>query len=295
MKKVIILSWVLVLVSCGAVKKRTTIELPPAYVDARVASLEELVEFVNERYAAVEALSVSSLKVEFTGGSVKTGYLEEYRGAKGYLVAQWPDSMYFNILNPLTSSTVVAMATARKIFQVWIPRENKYLTGNTDVELEEENPILNVRPHHLLNGILIERIPADRSRYRPFLEEVEDARFQYYIVGVIDLEGDARSAQLVRKLWIERSSMHLVRQQYYEAGALVSSIDYGEPVEIDGVLINSDVRIERTRENYSIRLELAPEGIRINPSVREDAFDLPVPPGAEVVVVKGTNNQELTR
>jgi hypothetical protein len=84
--------------------------------------------------------------------------------------------------------------------------------------------------------------------------------------------------------------MHLVRQQYYESGALVSSIVYGEPVTIDGVLINSDIRIERIRESYSIRLELAPEGVRINPSVREDAFDLPVPPGAEVVLVEGTNN-----
>ena len=290
MRKVFIISWMLVLVGCGAVKKRTTIEIPPAYVVARVASLEELVKLVNERYAAIEALSVSSLKVEFTGGSVKTGYMEEYRGAKGYLVAQWPGSMYFNILNPLTNSTVVAMATAGKTFQVWIPGENKYLTGNTDVELEDENPILNVRPHHLLKGILVERIPVDSLRYRPFLEEAEDARFKYYIVGLIDLEGDARSAQLVRKLWIERSSMHLVRQQYYESGALVSSIVYGEPSEIDGMLINCDIRIERTRENYSIRLKLAPEGVRINPSVREDAFDLPVPPGAEVVMVEGTNN-----
>ena len=290
MKKAFIIIWMLVLVSCGAVRKRTTIEIPPAYAEAQVADLEELLKLINERYAVVEALSASSLKVEFTGGSVDAGYVEEYRSAKGYLVAQWPDSMYFNILNPLTNSTVVAMATAGKTFQIWIPRENKYLTGDSDVELEEENPIFNVRPHHLLKGILVEEIPVDGSRYRPFLEEAEDARFKYYIVGVIDLAGDARSAQLVRKLWIERSAMHLVRQQLYESGALVSSMVYGEPSEIDGVLINTDIRVERTRENYSIRLELAPEGIRINPSVREDAFDLPVPPGAERVIVEGTNN-----
>jgi hypothetical protein len=290
MKKGFILVSMLVLVSCGAVRKRTTIETPPAYAAARVASLEELVQLINERYAVAKALSVSSLKVEFTSGSVETGYVEEYRGAKGYLVAQGPDSMYFNILNPLTSSTLVAMATAGKTFQIWIPRENKYLTGNTDVELEEENPIFNVRPHHLLKGILVERLPVESFRYRPFLEEAEDARHKYYIVGVIDLEGDARSAQLVRKLWIERSTLHLVRQQYYESGALVSSIRYAEPSEIDGVLINSDIRVERTRENYSIRLELDPEGVRINPSIRENTFDLPAPPGAERIVVEGTKN-----
>ncbi|MEE8348753.1 MAG: hypothetical protein V3R94_04230 [Acidobacteriota bacterium] len=286
MKKALIIIWMLGLVSCGAVKKRITIEIPPSYAEAQVASLEELLKLINERYGGVEALSASSLKVEFTGGSVATGYVEEYRSAKGYLVAQWPDSMYFNILNPLTSSTVAAMATTRNAFQIWIPRENKFFTGNADVVLEEENPILNVRPHHLLKGILVEPIPLDSPRYRYFLEEAGDARFKYYVVGVIDLEGDEHSAQLVRKLWIERSSMHLVRQQYYQSGTVASSMTYGDPIEVDGMLINSDVKVERTRERYSIRLELDPEGVRINPSVREDAFILPVPSGAERVVVE---------
>ena len=131
-------------------------------------------------------------------------------------------------------------------------------------------------------------MPVNSSRYRSFLEEEEDERFKYYVVGVIDLEGNAQSVQLVRKLWIERSTMHLVRQQYYESGSLVSSVIYGRPSEVDGVLINSDIRIERKRESYSIRLRLSPEGIRINPSVREGVFDLPVPPGAELSVVGET-------
>ncbi|MDA2933872.1 outer membrane lipoprotein-sorting protein [Acidobacteria bacterium AH-259-D05] len=287
MKRVIIIVWVLVLVGCGAVKKRTTMEIPPAYAQAQVASLDELVKLINERYAAAEALSVSRLKVEFTGGSIETGYMEEYRSAKGYLVAKWPDSVYVNILNPLTSSTVVAMATAGDTFQIWLPGENKYLTGKTDVELEEENPIFNVRPHHLLKGILVEPIPVNSLRYRYFLEETEDLRFKYYIVGVIDIEGDSRAASLVRKLWIERSTMRLVRQQYYETGELVSAITYGQPSEIDGVLINSDINIERKRENYRIGFELATEGIKVNPSIQEGAFEVPVPPGAELVVVVG--------
>ena len=288
MKKIFVIVWALVLVGCGAVKKRTIVEIPSAYADAQRANLDELVELINGGYAVTTTLSASSLEVEFTGGSVGTGQMEKYRSAKGYLVAQWPDSMYFNILNPLTSSTLVVMATVGKTFQVWVPGDNKYLTGSTDVVLKEENPLLNVRPHHLMKGILVEQIPVNRSRYRSFLEEEEDERFKYYVVGVIDLEGNAQSVQLVRKLWIERSTMHLVRQQYYESGSLVSSVIYGRPSEVDGVLINSDIRIERKRESYSIRLRLSPEGIRINPSVREGVFDLPVPPGAELSVVGET-------
>ena len=172
MKRLGITIGILILVGCGgAVKKRTQVATPPAYALAQVASLDELVGMINERYAVAESLSVSSLKVEFVGGSIETGVIEEYRSAKAYLVAKWPDSIFVNILNPLTSSTVIAMAAAGETFQIWIPGENKYLTGRADAEFEQENPIMNVRPQHLLEGILVERIPVDGSRYRYFLEE----------------------------------------------------------------------------------------------------------------------------
>jgi hypothetical protein len=265
MRKLVISIGILILVGCGgAVKKRTQVATPPAYASARVASLDELVRMINERYAVAKTLSVSSLKVEFVGGSIETGVIEEYRSAKAYLVAKWPDSIYVNILNPLTSST-----------------------GRADAEFEEESPILNVRPQHLLEGILVERIPVDSSRYRYFLEETEDPRFKYYVVGVIEVAETSQAVRLVRKLWIERSSMHLVRQQYYDSGERVSSITYDHTTEIDGVLIPFDIEIERGRENYRIALELAQEGIKVNPSVREGAFEVPVPPGAELIKVEG--------
>jgi hypothetical protein len=292
MKRLVITIGILILVGCGgAVKKRTQVAIPSAYASARVASLDELVRMINERYAVAETLSVSSLKVEFVGGSIETGVIEEYRSAKAYLVAKWPDSIYVNILNPLTSSTVIAMAAAGDTFQIWIPGENKYLTGRADAEFEEENPLFNVRPQHLLEGVLVERIPVNSSGYRYFLEETEDSRFKYYVVGVIEIGDASQAVRLVRKLWIERSTLHLVRQQYYDSGEQVSSITYDRPSEIDGVLIPSDIEIERNRENYRIALELAQEGIKVNQSVREGAFEVPLPPGAELIEVEGKTGE----
>ncbi len=291
MKRLGIAIGILVLVGCGgAVKKRTQVSTPSAYASAQVASLDELVRMINERYAVAKTLSVSSLKVEFVGGSIDTGVIEEYRSAKAYLVAKRPDSLYVNILNPLTSSTVVAMTADGEKFQIWIPGENKYLTGRADVEVEEENPILNVRPQHLLEGILVERIPIDGLRYRYFLEEMEDSRFKYYVVGVIEVAETSQAVRLVRKLWIERSSMHLVRQQYYDSGERVSSITYDHTSEIDGVLIPFEIEIERNREDYRIALKLEGKGVKVNQSVREGGFEIPVPPGAELIKVEGESD-----
>ena len=105
---------VLLLTGCGgAVKKRVRMDIPPAHSLAKTASLQQLVELVNERYAAVHSLSVSSLKVKFKSESRGEGYVEEYRSANGYFVVQEPDMIYVNILNPLTKSTLVAMGASR--------------------------------------------------------------------------------------------------------------------------------------------------------------------------------------
>ena len=82
----------------------------------------------------------------------------------------------------------------------------------------------------------------------------------------------SQAVRLLRKLWIERSSMHLVRQQYYDSGERVSSITYDHTSEIDGVLIPFEIEIKRERENYRIALKLAQEGIKVNQSVREGSF-----------------------
>ena len=80
---------VLLLTGCGgAVKKRVRMDIPPAHSLAKTASLQQLVELVNERYAAAHSLSVSDLKVKFKSESRGEGYVEEYRSANGYLVVQ---------------------------------------------------------------------------------------------------------------------------------------------------------------------------------------------------------------
>ena len=286
MRAISIAMLVLLLVGCGAVKRRTRIEEPSGQAALLTASLDELLQLVNERYAAIENLSVANLEVRFVG--VQKGYLEEYRSAKGYWVAKWPDSIFVNILNPLTSSTVVTMASEGDVFQIWVPRENKFLTGKTGVKIDEENPLYNVRPHHLLPGVMVEKIPVDDARYRYFMEQREDPGGSYYVVSVIELQEYGNAVQLARRLWIERSSLRLVRQQYYEVGEVISEIRYNKVVEIDGKLVNSGIEIERKRDNYRMRFEFPDTAVRIDRPLREGIFKIRRPPGAELVVVTDT-------
>ena len=272
----------------GLVRTTTTVDVPPAYGEAKTATRSELVELINHRYAGIESLRVSRLKVEFEGGSAEQGYLEKYPRGNGHLLAQRPDRIYLNILNPLTSSTVAAIASAGETFKIWVPRENKFFTGRTDVHSEDENPFLNIRPLHILQSLLIEEVPVDSLRHGYFAIEDQDGQFKYYVLGIFLLEENSTSVQLVRKLWIERSEMKLVRQQYFgPTGEILTDIRYNRSVQLGSLLVNSGVEIRRPRERYSIRFDLEDEQIKVNQPLKEGVFELHQPEGAELVIVEG--------
>ncbi len=270
----------------SVIKDKRKIEIPPAYVQAKTATLDDLVTLINQRYSKVESIVASKFEVQFHGGSAELGFIEKYPRARGYLAAKWPSSIYVNILNPLTNSTLVAMASRNGEFQIWAPRDNKYVTGRTDVQLEEDKPLFNVRPQHLLNALIIEPVPAPDPLSVVFLEEDQDASFKYYVVNVLRRQTETGSFCLQRKIWIERSVMRIARQQYYDCGAVISDILYSAPVEKDDSLVSTGVDMNRAKEHYRIDLKLEPEGLEVNRVVKDERFDIPRPPGSELVVVQ---------
>ena len=275
----------------SVIKNKTKVEIPPAYQQAKTATLDELVTLINQRYAKVQSIVASKFEVQFHGGSAELGFIENYPRAKGYLAAQSPSSIYVNILNPLTSSTLVAMASRNGVFQIWAPRDNKYLTGRTDVRLDEDQPLFNVRPQHFLNALIIEPVPDSGALSAVFLEEDQDPSYKYYVVNVLQRESESARFCLTRKIWIERSAMRIVRQQYYDCGAVVSNIVYSAPAEEGDFLVSTGVDMSRTKEHYRIDLKLDREGLETNRAIKEERFDIPRPPGAELVEVKAKGSQ----
>jgi hypothetical protein len=77
----------------------------------------------------------------------------------------------------------------------------------------------------------------------------------------------------------------MTRQQYYDCGTPTSVIKYARPIEQGGFLVNAAVDVERIREHYRIRLEMAPESLEVNRAIKDERFDIPKPAGAELVVV----------
>ncbi len=280
-----ILASAIVLTGCGP--KNKGVHTPVGYTAAKSATLEELVNLVNSQYAEIESVSVSRFRVKFTGGSIEQGYLKEYPSAKGHLVTKRPHWIYVNILNPVTSSSVVTMASDSREFQIWVPRENKYLTGKTDVKTDSSEPLHSVRPEHLLQAILVEPVRSSQAGTIHFLEEERDEQNKYYVIYEVLVDHPEGRDCLQRKVWLERQEFRLSRQQYYDCGKPTSDIRYeGVIVSEDGALASS-IGLKRFPEHYQMSFQFQRESVRLNRSVDESSFYIPKPPRAELVIVEG--------
>ena len=276
----------LLLSGCGAVREKEKFQAPETYLQAKTVTEPELIDLINISYAGIDSISISRFNVEFTGGSMEDGYFEKYRKANGYLVAKRPDSIFVNILNPLTKSSVLTMASAENLFQIWIPSKNQYVTGPSDIEREVENPVYNARPSHFIQGVMMEPIELDNPELSYYIVEEDDGAFRYYVLVVLGRTSGSSRLSLHRKIWIERSSMQVRKQQYFIDSRVISDIVYGPSVQVENRLVPTTVRINRPLDKYSIDFEIETESVRLDRELKPGVFAVPKPPGAEFIRVE---------
>ena len=281
----------LVLVNAGtacSVKRTVTVSVPAKVLQAKTATFDELLALLKSYSDKLSSLSSTTLRVSFTSGKIETGKLQEYRSAPGYVLLKTPDSLRLNIQNPLTKTSIVELASTGDEFSLWYPRDNKYFVGrNSAKEFDAEgsgSPAFAARPAHIYEAIIPQRIALDDARVRVSLEEDQDTTSKYYLLSIFQDVGQKRLRPL-RRLWIERSELVVVKQQTFEEdGRIASLIQYSNITPVEGLRLPLSIRIERPSDGYVLDMQF--KAWRVNPEVPPTAFVLSPPQGAQRVVLK---------
>lgn len=274
---------------CGCGVKRTVqVRVPQAILAAKVATLDDVLATLAANASKVTTLSSTSAKITFTAGRLEAGKVQEYRGAPGYILLGRPDRIRLSIQFPLTRTAILELASAGDDFSIWYPRENKFFIGKNsarafDLEGGAENPAFSARPIHIYEAILPQAIDVPQAGLRIAMREEQDADAKYYVVSLFQ---DAAPSRLspVRDLWIERSTMNVVRQVTYEPDGAVASKIWYRRLSTDSVPLPLSMRIERPADGYSIDLEV--KEWKLNPSFDNNPFQLSAPAGARQIVLK---------
>ncbi|MCI0624323.1 MAG: hypothetical protein L0387_22210 [Acidobacteria bacterium] len=266
------------------VKQTHRIPISEQALPAKTASLEELVQLVNQLAQRIKALKLTVI-YQLTGGSINTGEISNYRETDGFVLARKPG--WIRLIGLAFKVKVFDMVSDGKEFRIHVPPKNKFIHGRNDQEIKGRQDVpINLRPQHIFQALLIDPLSIEKGRHVLVLEEDQEGKHKYYVLVTIGQVSDGIGA-LRRKIWIDRFDLRLVRQKLFEGGRLASDISYRDFKDFDGGSYPSLIDFSRPQEDYSLRLRISKASI--NETLRDEQFVLEQPTGTELVDLARTS------
>ena len=270
----------LLVIQASCISRRRVLSQDERLLPAKTATLEELLHQLEERSHSVQTLQ-GTIFLDLSGGGAKSGVLTEYHQTTAYVVVDRPQQIRFKVVVPIVLSTIADMVSDGTQVRVSIPLKNQFVVGAASEPLVTKTALANLRPQHLLDGMFVDIRPYEKDpQVKSYLEETVQGRRSYYVFSFIDIAG--KYAQLLEKLWIDRTDMQISRKQVFgKDGRVETEVNYSN-YQLDGE--NSfphTIVIQRPVEEYT--LKMAFQKATLNQKLPEDAFNLQRPEGSDLV------------
>jgi hypothetical protein len=261
----------------------------------QTATKQDLIARYNLQADAITSLN-ASVTMTLTAGSAYTGVMKQYHEINGFVLAEKPSSIRVIGQAPVVGTNIFDMESDGQTFDIFIPSQNKFLTGPASLERPSAKPIENLRPQHLTDAIFWNSIPAQS----PILsEEASEGASRYYVLTVVrpaTRPGADTSAnedwEIARKIWFDRADLSVTRVQTYDPGGkLASDVRYAGWDTFAGVKYPRRISLDRPANDYSLQIGITK--LTLNEPITPDRFALKQPPGTELVRV-GEESQGTT-
>jgi outer membrane lipoprotein-sorting protein len=246
------------------------------------ATLAELVKKVDAWSQDINTLTAA---VEFkpTTGSVYTGVINEYQNVGGFILLKKPAMIRIIGQAPVVKTEIFDMVSDGKEFRVSIPPKSKFIVGSDTYRGPSKKPLENLRPQHILDALLIP--PVDKSAEKFFNEEVETPTGRYYVVNIVE-PSSTGELTLKRKVWFDRSDLHIARLQLYGPdGSLLEDVRYADYNDFQGTSYPAEITLDRPVEGYKLSITI--EKATFNQPIPPEKFILKKPPNAALIELGG--------
>lgn len=279
----------LALAGCSLWPTTRHLPVPKAPPIVQTATPQQLVEILNRRWEGLHTLTAT---VEIVASETKSnqGIEKDFPSSRGYILLRKPNML--RVFGTYFGMHIFDMATDGQRFTLVIPPKNMAIEGTNTVTEKSPNPLENLRPDFFMNAIVVRGLaPDDYYAVTADSDITEDAKRKHlYIVPEYELSITRQKAgsheQLpVRVITFHRSDMLPYAQQLYDNnGNLETQISYANYNNYQGHKFPSKVTIRRPQEG--IQLVLTVIRVEENVKLSDDEFQVKVPPGAKIKVLK---------
>jgi len=270
----------LLLFPASCISRKRVLSEEQRLLPTKTATRSELVQELEARSNSIQTLQ-GTVSLDLSGGGAKSGVLTEYHQTTGYVVVDRPKQIRFKVVAPIVLSTIADMVSDGRQYRVSIPVKNQFLVGDVNAPANSKTALANLRPQHLLDGLFIDVRPyLNKAQVKSVLEEAVQGRRSYYVFSFINIGGS--EAQLMEKLWIDRTDMQVSRKQVFaKEGRLETDVEYLDYQSEGAESFPQTVVIQRPLEEYTLKMTF--QKAAFNQKLGEDTFNLERPEGSELV------------
>jgi len=270
----------LLLFPASCISRKRVLPEEQRLLPAKTATRVELVQDLEAKSNSIQTLQ-GTVSLDLSGGGAKSGVLTEYHQTTGYVVVDRPKQIRFKVVAPIVLSTIVDMVSDGGQYRVSIPVKNQFFVGDVNAPANSKTALVNLRPQHLLDGLFIDVRPyLNNAQVKSVLEEAVQGRRSYYVFSFINIGGS--EAQLMEKLWIDRTDMQVSRKQVFaKEGRLETDVEYLDYQSEGAESFPQTVVIQRPLEEYTVKMTFLKAAF--NQKLADDTFNLERPDGSELV------------
>ncbi len=241
--------------------EKTTLAGPA--MDATVA---QLVNGVNDRYAAINSLT-ATVDFQATTGGARQGKQTDITPFHGYILLRKPAMLRVLALLPVVRTHAFDLASDGKTFRLVIPPKSRAVVGSNTVTRPSTNGLENLRPDIFLDSVLVKSITPERLVYLTSTSEtrrdgkklVETPEYQLLIGEDVqeDPHLQVRVIKPTRVIRFSRLTLLPIGQDIYgEDGGVETHVEYGPYRQFGTEHMPSSIVIQRPRESYQITISV---------------------------------------
>jgi hypothetical protein len=267
----------------------TTRKLPlPRYPEVtQTASAEELVRRLNQRWDALQSLTVT---VEILASVTKQneGIARDYTRVRGHVLIRKPEMMRVLGQLPVIGTKAFDMASDGTRFTLLIPPESTAYVGLNKSSRKATTGLKNLRPKLFFDAMAVRGLaPDDEYTLTADSDTVEDATKKHlliipeYILSVMRPSSGNREHQPIRVIHFHREDLLPYQQDLYDDhNNLETQVIYGRYVEYGDHKYPSTITIKRPMEQYQVVLSV--EKVTENMPLSDDQFQIKIPEGTKI-------------
>jgi outer membrane lipoprotein-sorting protein len=250
------------------------------------ATLDQLLNQVNERYQSIQTMSASVEIAASTGGG-EQGQVKDYTSLSGYLFMRKPESMRVIMLVPVVRTRAVDMVSNGDSFKLYIPSRNKAIVGTNEVTNPSKNGLENLRPAVFFDSLFVQGVSADQLVSQTSDIRVVQGQKKNDLIEEPDYDLEilappqGRTVRTLRVIHISRATLLPYQQDIYDTtGHVVTRAFYSDYQKYGDIPFPGKIIIKRPLDQYTLALTITK--LTLNQPLEDDQFELKIPDNVPV-------------